>query len=206
MSLRFINFELLTTSLQQGSSSSSSILESSLHSGYSSATLACSSQVAPSTQRTASTMTFGVNVVAYYVLISKVLPKLQSPGRIIIVDNGVQFGDFKHTFGTTPAPLSPEGNLDQALNPGKGLDDPNTARAGYRAYSTSKLGVICLVHELARPLNCIKVMTYNPGLVVGTGHLRDASLFMFSYGRRFVAYTPLAIVPKDADKFSRKQL
>ncbi|KAK9320721.1 hypothetical protein V1517DRAFT_340474 [Lipomyces orientalis] len=61
-------------------------------------------------------MTVGVNVVAYYVLINKVLPNLQSPGRIIMVDSDIHFGDCKHTFGTIPAPKWPEGNLDQVLN------------------------------------------------------------------------------------------
>ena len=94
-------------------------------------------------------MTFGVNVVANVALLAPLLPRLTAPGRIVITASDVHFGDFKHTGGLVPAPRWDE--PQQLAQPGSG-PDAEKASAGRRAYATSKLADIYLVHALARRL------------------------------------------------------
>ncbi|GAA0240260.1 protochlorophyllide reductase [Cryptosporangium japonicum] len=116
--------------------------------------------------------TFAVNVVANHVLIAGLAPALPGPGRVVITVSDTHFGDFKHTFGTIPAPRWAEPAV--LARPGA-FPRPATATAGRTAYSTSKLAAIYLVHEWARRLPPgVDVVAHNPGLVPGTGLAREA--------------------------------
>lgn len=135
--------------------------------------------------------TFAVNVLANYALIEELRPGLTAPARIVITSSDTHFGDFGHTFGLVPAPRWRD---PVALaTPGTG-EGANGAEAGRRAYSTSKLAVIYLVHALARRLEPgTDVYSFNPGLVPGTGLARDGgALARFAFQRVLPALTPWA--------------
>ncbi|PXY33997.1 SDR family NAD(P)-dependent oxidoreductase [Prauserella flavalba] len=113
-------------------------------------------------------VTFGVNVLAYYLLLRLLFDRFQPGSRIVVVGSDVHFGDVRHNLGLVPAPRW--ATVAELARP-----RPGGALAGRRAYATSKLGVLYLVHALARRLpDGVDAYTYNPGLVPGTGLLRDA--------------------------------
>jgi len=111
---------------------------------------------------------FGVNVLAHYLLVWLLEPRFTTPAWIVLTTSDTHFGQFRYTLGATPKPrwTSP----DQLATP-----RPGGATSGARAYATSKLGVIYLVHALARRLPTgVRVFSYNPGLVTGTALFRGA--------------------------------
>ncbi|MFE2755501.1 SDR family NAD(P)-dependent oxidoreductase [Actinosynnema sp. NPDC059335] len=113
-------------------------------------------------------MTFGVNVLAYHLLLNLLRPRFANPARIIVVGSDVH--DRAHnSMGLIPPPRWTDPR--ELARPG----EEDTGVAGRRAYATSKLGVVYLVHALRRRLpDGIDVYSYNPGLVPGTGLARDA--------------------------------
>jgi NAD(P)-dependent dehydrogenase (short-subunit alcohol dehydrogenase family) len=112
-------------------------------------------------------MTFGVNVLAYHLLLNLLLPRFTNPARIIVVGSDVHDADL-NTLGLIPPPRWDHPR--ELVKPGK-----DSAREGRRAYATSKLGVIYLVHALRRRLpEGMDVYSYNPGLVPDTELSRDA--------------------------------
>jgi NAD(P)-dependent dehydrogenase (short-subunit alcohol dehydrogenase family) len=130
----------------------------------------------PSTARTTDDgfeMNFGVNVLANYLMLRLLLDRFAAPSRLIITGSGSHFADFRHTFGVVPQ--IKWSDTKTIATPGSG-PTANSAREGQRAYATSKLAVIYLVHALARRLPAgIDVYTYNPGAVPNTGLDRNAS-------------------------------
>ncbi|TQM78255.1 short-subunit dehydrogenase [Saccharothrix saharensis] len=112
-------------------------------------------------------MTFGVNVLAYHLLLNLLRPRFTNPARIIVVGSDVH--DSAHnSMGLIPPPRWDDPR--ELAKPGEG-----TAKAGRRAYATSKLGVVYLVHALRRRLpDGVDVYSYNPGLVPDTELSRDA--------------------------------
>ncbi|WP_020670115.1 SDR family NAD(P)-dependent oxidoreductase [Amycolatopsis nigrescens] len=145
--------------------------------------------------------TFGVNVLANYLLLRLLLGRFESRSRIIIVGSDVHFGDFKHNLGLIPAPRWTD--VERLAAPGTGRAADST-REGRRAYATSKLAVIYLVHALARRLPPgTDVYSYNPGLVPGTGLVRDAdpvSRFVARTALHLVRATPFATGPDAAGR------
>jgi NAD(P)-dependent dehydrogenase (short-subunit alcohol dehydrogenase family) len=143
--------------------------------------------------------TFGVNVVANVALIVPLLPRLTAPGRIVITASDVHFGDFKHTGGLVPAPRWED--PEQLAQPSSG-SNAEKASAGRRAYSTSKLADIYLVHALARRLEAgVDVFAYNPSLVPGTGLSRDANAaarLVFRAVTPLLTASPFAATPAQA--------
>lgn len=138
-------------------------------------------------------MTFAVNVLANHVLIDELRPVFSADARIVLTSSDTHFGDFRHNQGLVPAPLWREPSA--LATPGT-ADRPRGAVAGRTAYSTSKLAVIYLVHALARRLPPgIEVFSFNPGLVPGTGLVRDsgpASRFLFRWVMPVMTLTPYA--------------
>lgn len=115
--------------------------------------------------------TFAVNVMSTHQLLQQLHPHLQPPARIVVTVSDAHFGDLRHTGGTMPAP---RWSIPEISRPGA-YEHPGKVRAGRRAYVTSKLGGIYLVHEWARRLpDGIDIISYNPSLVVGTGLAREA--------------------------------
>ena len=132
-------------------------------------------QVPSTTRATADgfEMNFGVNLLANYLMVRLLLDRFAAPSRLILTGSGSHFADVRHTLGVVP-PIKWSDTNTIAM-PGSG-PKANSAREGQRAYATSKLAVIYLVHALARRLPTgIDVYTYNPGAVPNTGLDRNAS-------------------------------
>jgi NAD(P)-dependent dehydrogenase (short-subunit alcohol dehydrogenase family) len=116
--------------------------------------------------------TFGVNVVANHLLLSLLRPALATDAHIVVVGSGTHFGDpITRTVVAAPVWESPS---ELAKTGGANADSP---KAGQRAYSTSKLGVNYLVHELNRRWPSIRSNIYDPGLMPATGLARDLPKF-----------------------------
>lgn len=141
-------------------------------------------------------MTFGVNVLAYHLLLNLLLPRFTNPARIIVVGSDVHDADL-NTLGLIPPPRWDHPR--ELVKPGK-----DSGREGRRAYATSKLGVIYLVHALRRRLpEGVDVYSYNPGLVPGTELSRDAGRLgraaFRAVGKALVAL-PVATTPAEAGR------
>lgn len=136
--------------------------------------------------------TFAVNVMATHVLLRHLHPHIVAPARIVVTVSDAHFGDLRHTGGTMPAP---RWVMPDISRPG-GFDHPGKVRAGRRAYVTSKLGGIHLVHEWARRLpDGVEIVSYNPSLVVGTGLARETGgAFPFLMSRVIPLLTVTSLV------------
>ncbi len=113
--------------------------------------------------------TFGVNVVGNYLLLKTLRPYLAADTHIVVVGSGTHFGDPM----TKLVVAAPNWDTPEHL---AAVDAANggTAKAGQCAYSTSKLGVNYLVHELNRRWGSpMRANVYDPGLMPGTGLARD---------------------------------
>jgi NAD(P)-dependent dehydrogenase (short-subunit alcohol dehydrogenase family) len=118
-------------------------------------------------------LTFAVNVLANYLFTRLLWDEFTDPARIVLVTSDTHFGDLRHNMGMVPAPRWED---PRSLATPRRDNSARTATAGRTAYSTSKLAVIYLAHELARRLPTgVDVYTFNPGYVPGTGLVRDAS-------------------------------
>jgi NAD(P)-dependent dehydrogenase (short-subunit alcohol dehydrogenase family) len=113
-------------------------------------------------------MTFGVNVLAHYLLVRQLLHRFVAPAWIVLTTSDTHFGEFRYTLGATPPPRW-EASVRLAAPRASGM------QGGSRAYATSKLATIYLAHALARRLPAgVNAFSYNPALVAGTGLFREA--------------------------------
>lgn len=116
--------------------------------------------------------TFAVNVLSTHLLLRRLHPHLRVPARIVVTVSSAHFGDLRHTGGSLPPP---RWSAPEVLSRPGAFARPERVRAGRRAYVTSKLAGIHLVHEWSRRLpSGIDIVSYDPGLVTGTGLARDA--------------------------------
>ena len=139
--------------------------------------------------------TFAVNVMSTHQVLRQLHAHIQAPARIVVTVSDAHFGDLRHTAGTMPAP---RWAIPEISRPGA-FDRSESVRAGRRAYVTSKLGGVHLVHEWARRLpDGVDIVAYNPSLVVGTGLAREAGgtyPFLMSKIIPLLAVTPLVDTP-----------
>ncbi|MGO2110878.1 MAG: SDR family NAD(P)-dependent oxidoreductase [Pseudoclavibacter sp.] len=144
--------------------------------------------------------TFAVNVMSTHQLLRRLSPHIQAPARIVVTVSDAHFGDLRHTGGTMPAP---KWYVPETSQPGAFAGSGNV-RAGRRAYVTSKLGGLYLVHEWARRLpDGIDIVSYNPSLVVGTGLAREtggAFPFLMKRVIPLLTVTPLVDTPVPAGR------
>ena len=143
--------------------------------------------------------TFAVNVLANHLLLRELKDHFASPARIVLTTSDTHFGDFAHTGGLVPAPQWDD--PEQLARPGT-FEDATTPNAGRAAYSTSKLGVIYLIHSLARRLPTgVTAFSFNPGLVPGTNLARERgpiARFAWRTIMPMLAFTPIASRPEVA--------
>ncbi|MFH9807146.1 SDR family NAD(P)-dependent oxidoreductase [Streptomyces olivaceus] len=144
--------------------------------------------------------TFAVNVMSTHQLLRQLHPHLRPPARIVVTVSDAHFGDLRHTGGTMP---SPRWAIPDISRPGA-YNRSGNVRAGRRAYVTSKLGGIYLVHEWSRRLpQGVDILAYNPSLVIGTGLARETGGAFPFLMRRIVpvlAATPLVDTPAPAGR------
>lgn len=105
--------------------------------------------------------TFAVNVLAHHLLIRSLT--FTAGARIVLTGSDSHFGTFRHNMGIVPGPrwTTP----DRLARPGA------VGGSGRAAYSTSKLGVIYLVHAIARRMP-VDAYTFNPAFTPGTSLVR----------------------------------
>lgn len=112
-------------------------------------------------------MTFGVNHLGHFALVQGMLDQLAHPARIVVVSSGTH-DPAKHTGMPAPRYTSAAG----LAHP-----DGETAEAGRRAYTTSKLCNVLFSYELDRRLGHgeqgVLVNAFDPGLMPGSGLARD---------------------------------
>lgn len=138
--------------------------------------------------------TFGVNVLAHYMLLRLLLDRFASPARIILTSSATHFGDFAHNYGMVPGPRWED--AERLARPRSG-PTADTRAEGYTAYATSKLALIYLTHALARRLPPqTDAYSYSPGLVPATGIVRDSGWMSRSLFR--TALPILQLVPRVA--------
>lgn len=147
-------------------------------------------------------LTFAVNVLATHLLLRRLHPHVQAPARIVVTVSDAHFGDLKHTGGTMPAPhWKGPGTVSM---PGAFDRSEGVRSGGRRAYTTSKLGAIHLVHEWARRLpDGVDILAYNPSLVTGTGLAREAGgslQFVMKWLIPALEITPLVDTPAVAGR------
>jgi NAD(P)-dependent dehydrogenase (short-subunit alcohol dehydrogenase family) len=147
-------------------------------------------------------LTFAVNVLSTHLLLRRLHPHLDAPARIVVTVSDAHFGDLRHTGGTMPAPHWEE--PDRVSRPGAFEHSERVRSGGRRAYTTSKLGAIYLVHEWARRLpEGVDIVAYNPSLVTRTGLAREAggSLeFVMKHLIPLLEITPLVDTPPAAGR------
>ncbi|MEL6346957.1 MAG: SDR family NAD(P)-dependent oxidoreductase [Myxococcota bacterium] len=121
--------------------------------------------------------TFGVNHLGHYLFTQRLMPRIQRPGRIIIVSSSA------HDPNITTGFPAPEIDTIEALAhpPDDASADPGDA--GRRAYTVSKLCNVLFTYELARRvldagIDDITVHAYDPGLMPGSGLARDYAPWM----------------------------
>jgi light-dependent protochlorophyllide reductase len=115
-------------------------------------------------------MTFGVNHLGHFALVSGLLDALTAPARIVVVSSGThdpaKFTGMPHPRYTSAADLAhPTGEL--------------TAEEGRRRYTTSKLCNVLFTYELDRRLDHgvkgVTVNAFDPGMMPGSGLANDYS-------------------------------
>jgi NAD(P)-dependent dehydrogenase (short-subunit alcohol dehydrogenase family) len=150
--------------------------------------------------------TFGVNVVGNHLLLMQLEPLLAADAHVVVIGSGTHFGD-PLTRRLVAAPVWE----DPAFLAEPGRPGSNTAQAGQCAYSTSKLAVNYLVHELNRRwAEPRRANIYDPGLMPGTGLARDYPKFkQWAWNNVMPALTLLpgvATTARSAERLARLTL
>ncbi len=147
-------------------------------------------------------LTFAVNVLATHLLLRRLHLHLRAPARVVVTVSDAHFGDLRHTGGIMPAPLWKD--PESLFRPGAYSRSHRVRSGGRRAYTTSKLGAIHLVHEWARRLpGGTDILAYNPSLVTGTGLAREmggSAQFAMKWLVPVFGATPLVDTPPAAGR------
>ena len=116
--------------------------------------------------------TFGVNHLGHFLLVNLLLPRLAAPARVAVVASGTH-DPAQQTGVPAPAWNDPVALAKGELGVPAAKDAP--AKLGQRRYATSKLANVLFSYELARRLpDGITVNAFDPGLMPGTGLVREA--------------------------------
>ncbi|MFT4166327.1 MAG: SDR family NAD(P)-dependent oxidoreductase [Microlunatus sp.] len=115
-------------------------------------------------------LTFAVNHLAHFLLVTELLGQLRRPARVIMVASGVHLGPSK-SYGF-PAPEWAE---PRQLALADRVGTKTTGRAGRVRYANSKLANIMFAYELARRVaeDDVTVNAFDPGLMPETGLARQ---------------------------------
>jgi NAD(P)-dependent dehydrogenase (short-subunit alcohol dehydrogenase family) len=131
-------------------------------------------------------LTFGVNVVAPFLLMRELGGHLTPGASVVLVGSGTHTTDRSTKLVAHPRWEDPADLAQPGLGP-----NPASKVAGQRAYATSKLALNHLCHELDRRSGGRwRCNIHDPGLMPGTGLARDMNGF-----RRFVWHRVLPYVP-----------
>lgn len=146
--------------------------------------------------------TFAVNVIAQHALLRVLENRLAPRGHVVLLGSSTHRGK-RYSFNLIPDPewRSPA-ELAVPMPPATGSMNAATEREhGGVAYATSKLALVTLAHAWADRLagDGRRLNTYDPGLVVGTGLVREMPAFRYwvwKYLMPVLAVHPKATVPR----------
>jgi NAD(P)-dependent dehydrogenase (short-subunit alcohol dehydrogenase family) len=137
-------------------------------------------------------LTFGVNHLGHFTLVTGILGQLARPARIVVVSSDT------HDPARRTAMPAPRYESAEVLAHPPGGDPPAAGRAardipgyppvdGRQRYTTSKLCNVLFTYELSRRLqgDDVTVNAFNPGLMPGSGLARDYGLLQ-RFAWRFV--------------------
>ncbi len=141
--------------------------------------------------------TFGVNHLGHFLLTHLLLKLLVAPARIVVVSS-----DTHDPLQKTGVPEPHYDSAASLARPEKTSSSEGSGKAGRRRYTTSKLCNIYFTYELSRRLqeeglstgqNPITVNAFNPGMMPGTGLVRDVNpILRFGWNFILPAILPIA--------------
>lgn len=112
---------------------------------------------------------FQVNYLSHFLILRSLLNKLAPDALVIATSSGTHDPEEK-----TPPPPPKHADAMRLAYPGTDPDrDKMGMRAAARSYTASKLCMILLVKELARRKPDLISLAFDPGLVPGTGLVRE---------------------------------
>ncbi|MHC5759814.1 SDR family NAD(P)-dependent oxidoreductase [Nostoc sp.] len=130
--------------------------------------------------------TFGVNHLGHFLLVNLLLRHLVSPARIVFVTSGTHFPNSSpNQTLSMPSPEYRNAKLLAFPDLASTQKEEDAYTIGRRRYTTSKLCNILCAYELSHRLQFqgystqqhpITVNTFDPGLMPGTGIIRDYDL------------------------------
>ncbi len=130
--------------------------------------------------------TFGVNHLGHFLLVNLLLKHLVSPARIVFVTSGTHFPNVRpNQTLSMPSPEYRNAKLLAFPDLASTQKEEDAYTIGRRRYTTSKLCNILCAYELSHRLQSqgystqqhpITVNTFDPGLMPGTGIIRDYDL------------------------------
>lgn len=132
-------------------------------------------------------LTFAVNHLAHFLLVTRILSSMRGPGaRVVVVSSGTH--DPKAIEGRFNPP-----RYENALSLATLSADEHRSMSSIQRYATSKLCNLLFAYELARRKNhfapglTLDVLAFDPGAVPGTGLLRHLSPF----ARAVITWPPM---------------
>jgi len=119
-------------------------------------------------------LTFGVNHLGHFALVTGLLEQLARPARIVVVSSDTH--NPTRSIGMPPPVYR---SAMELAHPADGEPGESVAKIGRRRYTTSKLCNVLFAYELDRRLahgaEGVTVLVFNPGLMPGSGLARDYS-------------------------------
>jgi NAD(P)-dependent dehydrogenase (short-subunit alcohol dehydrogenase family) len=140
-------------------------------------------------------LTFTVNVIAQHQLVTGLTPLLAPGGHIVVMGSSTHRGK-KQSFNLIP---DPQWQAPTDLATPDPVEAPTAAAGRERggiAYASSKLALVTASHVWAERVATAggRLNTYDPGLTVGTGLVREMSAFRYWVWRRIMPV--MALHPK----------
>jgi len=144
--------------------------------------------------------TFTINVIAQHLLVTGLEPLLAPAGHVVVMGSSTHRGK-KQSFNLIP---DPQWQAPAELATADAAEAPTEAKGRERggiAYASSKLALVTAAHVWAERLGATghRLNTYDPGLTVGTGLVREMSAFRYWVWRRIMpvmALHPMATTPR----------
>lgn len=124
--------------------------------------------------------TFTINVIAQHLLVMGLEPLLAPAGHVVVMGSSTHRGK-KQSFNLIP---DPQWQAPAELATADAAEAPTEAKGRERggiAYASSKLALVTAAHVWAERLGATgrRLTTYDPGLTVRTGLVRDMSAFRY---------------------------
>jgi NAD(P)-dependent dehydrogenase (short-subunit alcohol dehydrogenase family) len=140
-------------------------------------------------------VTFTVNVIAQHLLVTGLEPLLARDGHVVVMGSSTHRGR-KQSFNLMPDPEWRDPAELATADVGAGTSTSAAWERGGVAYASSKLALVTASHVWAERYSASghRLNTYDPGLTVGTGLVRDMSAFRYWFWKNVMPV--LALHPK----------